>query len=87
MLTTNQRLDKLSAARIDFAARNMLEPVSSPSAENPVRDTEVELDGDNDDPVVDGERVLGEVLLAKYPSKFSCKTSLITELTLTHSTV
>ena len=87
MLTTNQRLDKLSAARIDFAARNMLEPVSSPSVENPVQDMEVELDGDNDDPVVDGERVLGEVLLAKYPSKFSCKTSLVTELTLTHSTV
>lgn len=67
MLVTNQRLDKLAAARIDFAARHMLdgaclaphiEPISPPL---PLVTTTT----DPDDEAVDGPRIEAAVSLAK----------------------
>ena len=69
MLTTNQHLGKLSAACLDFTTHNMLDlSLLLSSLEAPMRDNELE---DNDDPVVDRERVFGEVLLVKSPSEFT----------------
>ncbi|KAK7684219.1 hypothetical protein QCA50_012543 [Cerrena zonata] len=65
MLVTNQRLDKLAAARVDFTCRNMINtttlPMPSPS--------QSKTTDDSDDPIVEGERVLGEVKLAKCASR------------------
>ncbi|KAF7303508.1 hypothetical protein MIND_00579900 [Mycena indigotica] len=69
MLLTNQRLDKLHYARVDFASRGMLSgaliPLLPPldlAANNPVREALPDLD---DDEVVEGPRFDGEVKLAK----------------------
>lgn len=70
MLMTNQRLDKLSAARVDFVSRGMLPPTHSPPPTKPPDD-----DDDDDENPVDDERVAGHVVLArtrirKVPSEF-----------------
>ncbi|KAJ6454819.1 hypothetical protein C8R45DRAFT_1188893 [Mycena sanguinolenta] len=56
MLLTNQRLDKLTAARADFVERGMLPPTYAP----PVADAE-----DDDGGPVDTARVEGNVVLAR----------------------
>jgi hypothetical protein len=70
MILTNQRLDKLAAARVDFKARGMLtaplfgelvEPEPLPPSES--------LDEEDDDGGAVDDDVLGEVLLAQKPSK------------------
>jgi hypothetical protein len=65
MLITNQRLDKLAVARVDFQSRGMLEgplygpgPPPLPNPASPVLP-----DNDDDEDAVDGD-VLGEVVLA-----------------------
>lgn len=81
MLTINQRLDKLAAARVDFTARKMLKgPLARPAIA-------MEALGDGDDGVdpvaakdadesldqeaADGPRILNHVLLAKNPGAYS----------------
>lgn len=66
MLVTNQRLDKLSAARADFVARGMLSPSLSPVASPDIED----------DGAVDTDRVLSDVKLSRrrepmYPRPLS----------------
>jgi hypothetical protein len=77
MLVTNQRLDKLAAAQVDFQARGMLDrhlgppglppPLADPPANNP-QDEE-----DDDGGALDGD-IDSEVILAQHPSEF-CKIS------------
>lgn len=71
MLLTNQRLDKLAAARVDFQARGMLAGVLSMPVEAAAVPTALPImvdDKDDDEgEAIDGE-VLAEVLLAKKPS-------------------
>ncbi|KAJ7714662.1 hypothetical protein B0H16DRAFT_1807649 [Mycena metata] len=67
ILLTNQRLDKLAAARVDFAARGMLD---GPLLAVPPRDGSVSPEPDPDDDRVDsgaieGPTCIGEVKLAK----------------------
>ncbi|EPQ59998.1 hypothetical protein GLOTRDRAFT_101899 [Gloeophyllum trabeum ATCC 11539] len=62
MMVTNQRLDKLSAMRVNFIARGMLAD-SAPALLNPSRDA----DDDDDDGEVDGPSVLAYVNLARKP--------------------
>lgn len=59
MLGTNQRLDKLKAARADFISRGMLPPDRLP----PPQDHEDAEDGDEGP--AEGEQVLGNVTLAR----------------------
>lgn len=74
MLVINQRLDKLTAARIDFESRGMLGGTSLPvslsgiQAEilGDVEESSHEDDNDDDDGIVDGD-VDAEVVLAKCP--------------------
>ena len=63
ILLTNQRLDKLVAARINFVARGMLteEPKTAPS--RPIND-------DNEDGTIDGE-ASSDISLAIHPRKSS----------------
>jgi hypothetical protein len=65
MLLTNQRLDKLAAARADFVQRGMLDPshISPPSSDKE-RDNE-----DDDGGGIDDERVEGNVMLARRRGK------------------
>jgi hypothetical protein len=80
MLLTNQRLDKLAAARIDFAARGMLEgpllfgrtvhvdpdppPPSEPNPGGEVTNTD-------DAEAVEGITSMGDVTLARNPGELS----------------
>jgi hypothetical protein len=59
MLITNQRLDKLAAARADFIAREML-----PSDRGPLPGAKTDDDDDDGGPV-DNERVIADVQLAR----------------------
>jgi len=59
MLCTNQRLDKLAAARADFVSRNMLPPSYTPPPP-PQRQSD---EDDNGGPV-DDIAVMGNVVLA-----------------------
>ncbi|KAJ6590829.1 hypothetical protein B0H10DRAFT_2167907 [Mycena sp. CBHHK59/15] len=62
MLLTNQRLDKLAAARTDFVERKMLDPSRMPP---PSSDKDRDADEDDDDGgEIDDERVEGNVFLA-----------------------
>jgi len=66
MLLTNQQLDKLAAARVDFQARGMLNTPLIPS-ENPLEELHIpilDVLEDDDGDGVDGE-VLAEVTLAR----------------------
>ena len=62
MLITNQRLDKLAAARADFVARVML-----PAGRGPLPGASADDDdGDDDDGgPVDDEKVMADVQLAR----------------------
>lgn len=79
MLLTNQRIDKLSAARVDFTARGMLNgPLFTAGLVlNGFKDgsaDDVEEQGlqkpPEEDGAIEGPRVLGEVKLAKKPGMF-----------------
>jgi hypothetical protein len=62
MLVTNQRRDKLTAARIEFRAHGMLSDAPP--------DVPATVGGDDDSGTVDGkEDILAEVHLARKPSK------------------
>ena len=69
MLVTNQRLDKLAAARVDFQARGMLDrqlgPPELPPDPPPNNLQDVE---DDDGGAVDGD-IDSEVILAQKPSE------------------
>lgn len=77
MLVTNQRIDKLSASRVDFASRGLLSdiPPFDPSADPPF--------GDDPDAVpVPGPRVLNVVTLAATRGSHNSFIDLTTHLTL-----
>ncbi|KAJ6623870.1 hypothetical protein B0H10DRAFT_1785684, partial [Mycena sp. CBHHK59/15] len=57
MLLTNQRLDKLAAARADFVERGMLPPTFIPVPDKEIEDEEAEA--------IDDARVEGSVILAR----------------------
>ncbi|KAJ6607747.1 hypothetical protein B0H10DRAFT_1956000 [Mycena sp. CBHHK59/15] len=70
MLTINDRLDKLAAARVDFVDRGMMAdpaacplPAAAPAAGN--------ADDDDDGGASDERKILGEVILAKTPRTIS----------------
>ncbi|KAJ7862732.1 hypothetical protein B0H13DRAFT_2566139 [Mycena leptocephala] len=70
ILLTNQRLDKLAAARVDFTARGMLDGSLFPLPPPPPRDADSPPpDNPDDDRVdngaIDGPTCMGEVKLAK----------------------
>jgi hypothetical protein len=71
MLLTNQRLDKLAAARVDFQARGMLKTVLfgeenvPPAGPGPP----IHLDDDDDDEGAVDDDILGEVILSQKPRK------------------
>lgn len=70
MLLTNQRLDKLAAARADFEARGMLQHALDPGPlpqPNPHADDD---DTTSDEEDVEGITSVGDVKLAKHPGKF-----------------
>ena len=83
MLLTNDRLDKLQAARVYYQSQDMLtnifrgplveEMVTGAASENDAQgsSTQIEEENDNDDndDVVDGPRVTGSVKLAVTPRK------------------
>ncbi|KAJ7511317.1 hypothetical protein B0H11DRAFT_2387035 [Mycena galericulata] len=69
MLTINDRLDKLAAARVDFVARGMMTvapavPAAAAAAAPAPRENE---DEDDDGGATDEREILGEVILAKNP--------------------
>ncbi|KAJ7232354.1 hypothetical protein C8J57DRAFT_1578978 [Mycena rebaudengoi] len=72
MLTINDRLDKLAAARIDFTDCGMLLGPSaralSPAPEPPPLQQPVDPDDDDDEGYIDTRDILGEVKLAKMPT-------------------
>jgi hypothetical protein len=75
MLLTNQRLDKLAAARVDFVNRGMLPPASLPpqGAWRVKSDRQQDSD-DSDDGAVDVskvEMVQGNVILARKRSVYT----------------
>jgi hypothetical protein len=67
MLQTNQRLDKLAAARADFVERGMLPPSFVP-----VPDKEAD---DDDGGPSDEARVEGNIVLARRRGKFTCSSN------------
>ena len=73
MLVTNQRLDKLAAARVNFQARAMLNASIFSGHDLPgtqlLPTTRPEVDEDDDGGSVDGN-ILGEVTLARKPCTF-----------------
>ena len=60
MLITNQRLDKLAAARVDFIAREMLPP-----DRGPLPGAKADDDDDDDGGPIDDEKVMADVQLAR----------------------
>ncbi|THH16276.1 hypothetical protein EW146_g4354 [Bondarzewia mesenterica] len=81
MLLTNQRLDKLAASRVDFAAHHMLDGPCLPPWVHPVQ---LPLDSipedepnnrnkapedDDDDGTVEGSQIMAEVTLAKTEAR------------------
>ncbi|KAJ6467182.1 hypothetical protein C8R47DRAFT_990496 [Mycena vitilis] len=64
MLLTNQRLDKLAAARADFVERGMIPPTFKPVPDKAVDDEEAE---EIDEPRVDGAVVLARRRERSYP--------------------
>jgi hypothetical protein len=67
MLVTNQRLDKLAAARVDFRARGMLKTPLFGEADVPQAEL-LTPDDDDDEGAVDDD-ILGEVILSQKPRK------------------
>lgn len=70
MLITNQRLDKLAAARVDFQARGMLNRRIGPPDLPPEPAANLQDDEDDDGGAVDGD-IDSEVILAQIPSELS----------------
>jgi hypothetical protein len=69
MLLTNQRLDKLAASQVDFAARGMLDgPCLPANLEVPLEPIIQEADDDSDELV--GPRISNRVFLAKDPGEY-----------------
>ena len=68
MLVTNQRLDKLAAARVDFQARGMLDQRFRPPDLPPDPPANNLQDEDDDGGAVDGD-IDSEVILAQIPSE------------------
>ncbi|KAJ6531551.1 hypothetical protein B0H10DRAFT_2171470 [Mycena sp. CBHHK59/15] len=71
MLTINDRLDKLTAARVDFTARGMM---AGPSARplppsDPLLRPAANEDEDDDGGASDERKIMGEVILAKTPAR------------------
>ena len=77
MLVTNQRLDKLAAARVDFQARGMLKSPLFGEVNVPQTGPPTHLDDDDDEGAVDDD-ILGEVILSQKPRK-----SLLLNITYT----
>ena len=70
MLVTNQQLDKLAAAHVNFQARGMLNASISSGHDPPgLQLTQPEVDEDDDGGAVDGD-ILGEVTLTRKPCMF-----------------
>ncbi|KAJ7883392.1 hypothetical protein B0H13DRAFT_2235400 [Mycena leptocephala] len=68
MLTINDRLDKLAAARVDFTDHDMM---PGPSARPlPVQQPPAPVDEDDDGGPTDERKILGEVMLAKTPIRW-----------------
>ena len=71
MLLSNQRLDKLAAARVDFSACGMLKGPLLPDhlqdsfPHNAEPTSVTDMDEDDDDAVVEGPKYVGEFQLAK----------------------
>ncbi|KAJ6600741.1 hypothetical protein B0H10DRAFT_1923835 [Mycena sp. CBHHK59/15] len=67
ILLTNQRLDKLAAARVDFAAHGMLDGTLLPLPPTPPRDSVTPPPDDErlDNGALEGPTCIGEVKLAK----------------------
>lgn len=79
MLVTNQRLDKLAAARADFVERGMLDgPCLAPNIV--IETVHVPNNEDPDDEAAEGPRVLATVKLAKRKGNASPATLLGVEL-------
>jgi hypothetical protein len=79
MLVTNQRLDKLAAARVDFQARGMLDRQFGPPGLPPFADppaNNIQDEEDDDGGAVDGD-IDSEVILAQHPSEFSRKNFIL----------
>ncbi|KAF7368105.1 hypothetical protein MSAN_00876700 [Mycena sanguinolenta] len=71
ILTINDRLDKLAAARVDFTARGMMRAPSArplPVGDPPLRPAAA-ADEDDDGGPSDERKIIGEVLLAKKPMR------------------
>ncbi|KAG6892906.1 hypothetical protein C0992_011991, partial [Termitomyces sp. T32_za158] len=67
MLLVNQRLDKLAASRVDFTRRGMLQASFFSNDVAPA----LPLPNDDDDGgAVEGQNILGEVLLGHKPSEY-----------------
>ncbi|KAF7983491.1 hypothetical protein HWV62_21806 [Athelia sp. TMB] len=73
MLLTNQRLEKLAAARVQFVDAGMLPPSHSlpplPPLPPPRQAGDGEEDGDNDVEFIDDDVVVGNVVLARTPAR------------------
>ncbi|KAJ7674002.1 hypothetical protein DFH06DRAFT_1445580 [Mycena polygramma] len=72
MLTINDRLDKLAAARVDFVDRGMMDgpstrPLPFPTPPPPPPPPPAAADDDDDGGATDDREILGEVTLAKTP--------------------
>jgi hypothetical protein len=76
MLVSNQRLDKLAAARVDFTSRGMLDGPGFPAhllgdppdaAHSEPHSMPIVQDEEHDVSAIDGPRSLSEVTLAKTP--------------------
>ncbi|KAJ6474792.1 hypothetical protein C8R45DRAFT_1102943 [Mycena sanguinolenta] len=68
MLLTNQRLDKLAAARADFVERGMVPPSFAPLPDKDVDDLDAE---ETDEARVEGNVVLARRRERAYPSRFA----------------
>lgn len=70
MLVTNQRLDKLAAARVDFRARGLLKTPLFGEIDILQTEPQTVPDDDDDEGAVDDD-ILGEVILSQKPRKSS----------------
>ncbi|KAJ6584206.1 hypothetical protein B0H10DRAFT_2234635 [Mycena sp. CBHHK59/15] len=67
MLTINDQLDKLAAARVDFVARGMMTGPAARALPAAATLPPSNDDEDDDGGAIDERKILGEVLLAKTP--------------------
>ncbi|KAH7917560.1 hypothetical protein BV22DRAFT_1108549 [Leucogyrophana mollusca] len=70
MLLTNQRLDKLAGARVEFVARGLLPPTHQKNANSaPAAQVTVADDDEWVDEPVKGDMIMGQVVLARRPQR------------------